>query len=302
MFAKKQPLETQHLETQPLTKDRIKWRRLATAILTLGVVCAPLLAEEPETGWKNSAQLSFVAADGNAEATTLGFAATFERLWEDRKWKTDISGLQADSTTTTRSAVGTEDNFRILETSTSDRVAEKYELDTRFDHDITEATFWFAGAGWEQNELAGIDLRLSAIAGVGKTFRDTETFRSSADVGLTYTHEEAVIDGIDDADFLGLSLGWELTRQLTETTDYGFDLEINENLDDTDDLRANMSHHLKVAMSELLALKVTLALAYDNQPALTSVALTRPDGSTGTVLTELDELDSLLTVALVFDF
>lgn len=278
-------------------------RRFVTFVsLALSLVCAPLLAEEAETGWKNSAELSFVAAEGNAETTTLGFGASFERIWDDSSWKTELAGLQADSTVTTRSAVGTEDNFSIVESSTKDRVAEKYDLDTRFDKNFTKSAFWFTGAGWERDELAGIDVRLAAIAGVGKTFRDTETFSHSADIGLTYTHEGSIIDTVDDQDFLGLRIGWKLSRQLTETTRYGFDLQIHENLDETSDFRADLAHRLKVAISERLALKVTLALAYDNEPALTSVELRRPDGSTGSVLTELDDLDTLLTVALVFDF
>lgn len=275
---------------------------LAILVLLLTLTVQPLTAEEAEIGWDNSAELSFVAADGNAETTTLGFAATFLRRWEHRKWKTELSGLQADSTTTSRTAVGTDDDFTILEVSTTERVAEKYNLKTRFDKDLTPTSFWFTSLGWAKDELAGIDTRLSAIAGFGKTFHDSETFRTAADLGLTYTHEQAVVDEIEDADFLGLRLYWELFRQLNANTAYSFDLELNENLDDTSDLRADMAHHLKVSMSERLALKVTLALAYDNQPALTTVPLIRPDDSTGTVLTELDELDSVLKVALVFDF
>lgn len=277
-------------------------RFLALCLITLAFFSISAFAEEAETGWKNSAELSFVAADGNAETTTLGFGATFERLWEDRSWKTEMSGLRADSTTTTRSALGIDADFVILETSTTERTAEKYQLGTRFDKDFKDSAFWFSGVTWEKNELAGIDQRLSAIAGLGKTFRDTETFRAAADLGLTYTHEEAVVDGVDDQDFLGLRAALELTRQLTETASYDFQLDIHQNLDDTDDLRADMSHALKVAISERLALKIHLALAYDNQPALTEIPLTRPDGTIGTVLGELEDLDSILTVAMVFDF
>ncbi len=290
------------INIQPTDTSILQPYHLAVVALLLAFTVQPIFAEEAETGWDNSAELSFVAADGNAETTTLGFAATFLRRWQNRKWKTEVTGLQADSTTTERSAVGTDDNFTILEVSTTERVAEKYNLRTRFDKDLTPTSFWFAGAGWAQDELAGIDTRLSAIAGFGKTFRDTETFRTAADLGLTYTHEKAVVNEVDDDDFLGLRLYWELFRQLTASTQYSFELEINENLDDTSDLRADLANHLKVSMSERLALKLTLAFAYDNQPALTTVPLIRPDNSTGTVLTELDELDSVLKVALVFDF
>ena len=289
----------------PSTLRRLprSWTLYLAVLVSVSVLFStPAAAEEPETGWKNSAELSFVAAEGNAETNTLGFGASFERLWDNRSWKTELSGLRADSTTTTRSASGTDTDFFILETSTTERTAEKYHLGTRFDKKLKTSAFWFTGASWDKNELAGIDQRLAAIAGLGKTFRDTETLRAAADLGLTFTHEEAVIDGVDDQDFLGLRAALELTRQLTETTSYDFKLEVHQNLDDTDDLRADMFHALKVAINERIALKVHLALAYDNQPALTEIPLTRPDGSTGTVLGELDELDSILTVAMVVDF
>lgn len=287
---------------QALKSFRIRPYHLTFSALLVALAAQPLVAEEVELGWENSAELSFIAADGNAETTTFGFSGTFLRRWQNRAWKTELSGLQADSTTTERTAVGTDDDFTILEVSTTERVAEKYNLKTRFDKDMTPTSFWFTGAGWTKDELAGIDTRLSAIAGFGKTFHDTESFRSAADVGLTFTHEQAVVDEVDDEDFLGLRLYWELFRQLTTTSQYSFELEINENLDDTSDLRADFANHLKVSMSERLALKLTLAFAYDNQPALTTVPLIRPDDSMGNVLAELDELDSVLKVALVFDF
>jgi hypothetical protein len=56
-------------------------------------------------------------------------------------------------------------------------------------------------------------------------------------------------------------------------------------------------------MSERLALKVSWQLLWDNQPAFVSVPVTARGVPTGDVaFAELDDLDSLATVALVVNF
>jgi hypothetical protein len=52
-------------------------------------------------------------------------------------------------------------------------------------------------------------------------------------------------------------------------------------------------------MAEGLALKTSLQLLFDNEPALVSVPL---QGTEESVLTELDRVDSVFTVALVVKF
>jgi len=55
-----------------------------------------------------------------------------------------------------------------------------------------------------------------------------------------------------------------------------------------------------VAISERLALKVSLQLLYDNQPAVEAVPI--EPALEDVVLVELEELDSTLKVALVVHF
>ena len=55
-------------------------------------------------------------------------------------------------------------------------------------------------------------------------------------------------------------------------------LIVDENIQDTDDLRFNWQNGLAVAMNQRLALKVGVGLAYDNQPQLVEVALLSVNG------------------------
>jgi hypothetical protein len=67
-----------------------------------------------------------------------------------------------------------------------------------------------------------------------------------------------------------------------------------------------MVNSLAVAMSSKMALQVSLQWLYDNEPALTEIALLTPvppDAiEVGSTLTPLDELDTILTASLVVNF
>ena len=76
---------------------------------------------------------------------------------------------------------------------------------------------------------------------------------------------------------------------------------VDENVEDTEDLRVDWINSLTVSLSERLAFKTSLQLLFDNQPALLSVMLLDAGGvATGTdVLTPGDKVDSILTLTLV---
>lgn len=278
-----------------------------SVVLGLFLAVSPVVwAEEGETelGWRYSGELSLILAEGNAEASTFGLQARAERQLEGATLAIEASGLQAESTTKTREAFGTPDDFRVVERSTTETTAEKYDFSLRYDRSINERLTWFLGAGWERNELAGFRDRTTLLAGVGQIWSDTETARFRTDYGVTYTQQDDLIEDRSLADgFAGLRLGYDLWRQLTPSTTFESRLGVDLNLDETDDLRADLVNSLQVAINGHLALKVSLQLLYDNLPALTSVplfgGLGLPTGET--VTTELDELDSILTVALVLE-
>ena len=79
---------------------------------------------------------------------------------------------------------------------------------------------------------------------------------------------------------------------------------MDENLNDTDDLRGDFTNALSVAINDHLALRTSLQLLWDNQPSLAGVPLEQPLGTpTGeTVLVPLDKLDTVISVALVANF
>ncbi|MFP3947869.1 MAG: DUF481 domain-containing protein, partial [Longimicrobiales bacterium] len=202
------------------------------------------------------------------------------------------------SETTTRTATGTVDDFEIIEQTVTELTAESYHLRARYDRDISGETYGFGGAGWERNTFSGFDNRYSAVAGLGRDWLDTENRRLKTDLGFTYTKQDDVVEDptVDDS-FAGLRASVDFAHPVSETARYSSQLVVDENLSETSDLRADWTNSVSADISDALSLKTTYQVLFDNEPALVAVPL---DGSQ--VLTPLDEVDSVFTVAIVVTF
>lgn len=273
---------------------------LAPTVLLAASVSAQVETEGPV--WKNEAELSFVATDGNSETSSLGFGAKFERTSDGDRFEASLGGVRAESTDTTRSAVLFGDSVTVVEDSDTELTAENYHAKARFDRDFGDDWFWHVGGSWERDEFAGIDQRLQAVAGVGHKLRDTDDQTWRIDTGVTWTGEQLTVGG--DEDFLGLRLSSDWSRQVTETTKLAHTLQLDQNLDETDDTRVDTKLSVQVAMTQRLAIKAALQAKYDAEPALEELAVVDENGNaTGTtILQPLDETDLKATVSLVVNF
>jgi hypothetical protein len=104
-----------------------------------------------------------------------------------------------------------------------------------------------------------------------------------------------------DEGFGGARLSIDAMRRLSGSAVYTSVLVVNENLEDTEDLRADWVNALTLSLSESLAFKTSLQLLYDRQPALLSVPLVDGAGvPTGLrASTPAEEVDNILTFTLV---
>jgi putative salt-induced outer membrane protein YdiY len=260
----------------------------------------PVPAQEKEVGWSGNSELTFVLTAGNSSSSTLGLKTGLDRVWENAAVRFSAGGIRTEATTVSRAATGTASSFSVAEVEDTEKTAENYFVRGRYDRNVSDATFLFGGVGWERNTFAGFDNRYALVSGVGQTWFEEESRKFRTDVGLTYTVQDDVVKNPDVEDsFLGLRASWDYLRSVTETTDYGSTLIVDENLDETSDLRADLTNWIAVQMAEGLALKTSLQLLFDNEPALVSVPL---QGTEESVLTELDRVDSVFTVALVVKF
>lgn len=261
--------------------------------------------DEKELGWFYTAELSAVLTGGNSVATTLGFGGTIRGIWETTELNIRGGGLRTNTGAITRTAVGSLDDFTVVKNTNTQVTAENYFLRSRLDRIVNEMFFYFGGLSWERNTFSGFNSRITAVAGVGNTWDDTETSRLKTTYGLTFTQQDDVVNNPNTADtFIGGRVGLEYWKQLTGSTTFESLLISDVNFSDFEDLRADWVNAIEVSISEVLALRTALQLLWDNQPALTTVPLEQPVGTpTGdTVLASLGKLDTQFTVALVANF
>lgn len=286
-----------------MSRNRIAVPTLTVALIALwAAAAAPAGAQE--TGWKNTAEVSYVVAAGNASTATMGFGDKLVRRWESSTLQFSLSGIRSESVVITR-AVSAAGPPPVVSTDRETNVtAENYAFSTRFDRKLSEHFFWYGGAGWKRNRFSGIKNLYSGAAGLGNTWFETDEATFKTEYAATFTRQEDLEGGPDAArSFAGARISWEYERQLTDNTRYTNTLVLDENLKETQDFRADMLNALQVAMSSNLALKVGLLMLYDNQPSFVKAAdpLDLLPADT-TALVELKKLDTIFTVSLVVDF
>lgn len=270
---------------------------LATVFAILG--SAPLHAQDgAPRGWSDVAELTFVFTGGNASSSTLGIKNTFDYAWANAAFQVAAGAVRTESGIATRIATGTPDDFVVTEDTDTELTAEAYFIKTRYDRTVGSDVFVFGGAGWDRNTFAGIQNRFSFVGGAGHTWFNNEEHRLKTDLGATYTVQDDVTEDPNAADaFLGLRASVDFFAKLTTTTDFTSVLVVDESLDETSDVRADWTGSISVAMSTRLALKTSLQVLWDNDPALVAVPL----GATQ-VLAPLKKTDRTLTLAIVAKF
>lgn len=271
-------------------------------VLSFGHPAPALAQEETDQGWAFTAEVSGVWTAGNSESNTLGLAGTLRREWARSLIKFEAGAIRTESGTTTRTAVGTVDDFEVVKETVRAKTAENYYLRGKYDYKISERFFALAGVDWLRNTFAGIDSRLLLAVGAGNIWLDGERSRLTTDYAVTYSFQEDVVDNPSlKSDFPGLRLAYDLWWQITASTEFESKLTGDLNLDTTDDVRLDFTNSLPISISSKLAFKPSLQLLWRNDPALKDVDLETPAGEpTGeTVPVPLEKLDSFFTVALV---
>jgi len=266
-------------------------------VITVGL---PLAAQEAPFSWDNATELSYVATAGNASSTTLGLKSTLTGSGSGGTFKLEVGGIRASSNFTTRTAVGTSDDFVITKETRTERSAANYFARSRYDHPLG-ATFVFGGGGWERNTFSGVNHRFSFVSGLGKSWVEGDAWLFKTDLGVTYTIQRDVVPDPSTSDeFAGLRSTIEGSRALTSTTDLTSTLVLDENLSNTDNFRFDWIVSLAVVLTQGLAFKTSYQMLFNNDPPLTGVPLLDVnDVPMGQVLIPSQKVDSFLTLSLV---
>jgi hypothetical protein len=262
--------------------------------------------DEPLEGFYDTADLSIVITGGNSSATTFGFRNLAEYYWPRSSVRLDAGGLSTDSRSTEdRVAVGTgEDDFVVVEPERK-KTAENYFANLRYDFDLSERLYTFAIAGWNRNRFAGFDNRWQGALGVGWFAVDTDRTKLRLDVAGTYTSEDPIIGPTND--FAGVRFGYDYTQHLSEKSNFYSILILDENLKDTEDLRADWYNAIEVSITDLIFLKTSYRIQWRNEPLFEALPLLdsngdpilTPGGEPVSVPSQLDSVDTYFLTSLV---
>ena len=273
---------------------------------------APAPPPPPPPKWSDSAELGFVATRGNSQTSTFGLKNSLVYDHDKSRFEVKLGGIRVVTTDKNIFAVGTATDFEGVDGDPR-TTAESYYFNGRYDRKITDRFFWFAGAGWDRNEPAGIRNRTTVGAGVGNIWIDVPSRNWRTDYALTETKEDDVVEPPDFNDTYG---GARVSSKFTQkfgpqaSGTYLNDTAVDEDFSDTSNWRVNMTNSVALNMSTRIALKVSLQWLYDNAPAFTSVALFGARDAQGNpilpaninVPIEAEKLDTIFTTALVIKF
>ena len=284
-------------------------RSFRAAFLALGLFAgAAAMPAQAGTvpGWYSNTDLSFVMTQGNSKTMNFGINADLTRQWLRTAWRNNGSFVRNDVAEPSQTAVGSLGNFEVETGPTvtkSERLFFKSDLERR----VTERFFWNVAGNVERDVFAGLDYRAAGAAGVGWLWQKPDNsglFR--AGVAATYTSQQEVInDPETEDDFFGARLTLDGEKRFGDRLQNSFtsNLIVDENLQDTEDLRFNWQNGLTAAMNQRVALKFGVGLIYDNQPQLVDVALFNINGvEVGQVAARAEKLDLAVTASIVISF
>jgi putative salt-induced outer membrane protein YdiY len=277
----------------------------AAAILLIFSMAAAA-AETKNTGllgpWKATAEVSYVVTGGNTSTSAFSLGTSFTRKWTNDTllFKTYI--LNSKSTTTTRTAQGTETDFDIIEEKVHRFVAENYLLAGQYDRRISKKLLAQVGLGWDRNRFAGVASRVMFTTGFGYAWADGKRTQVKTDAGLTYTFRKYVGQG--SASFGGLRFNLLAVQKILENSSLSTQFTFDENLKKMVDWRFDWTNSVSASISKSMALKTSLRMIYTHLPALQNLPLFDLQGlPTGlTVPVPLKEFDTFLTTSVVINF
>ena len=281
----------------PLIRSVVPVLRGLAGLLSLSLLVtgAALGQEEEETDpWSNVTELALVQTTGNSESFTFSFKNKYVRNWARSSFTIDALALRTDSTNRVLANVDGE----IVESSEEEVTGEQYRLSLQYDHVISERAGWFSLGGWQRNRPAGINNRYNLDGGLSYVFFDSEVHSLIGQGGFGWTYEEPL-----DSDGEGFPTARAFSRyerRLSATADFDTQIELIENLDDTDDLRINFLIGVTANITDRLALRVSYSAAFDNSPVTEIVPGDDPEQPDAIFV--FDKTDTILAASLVIDF
>lgn len=225
------------------------------------LILAVLVSASPwavaDSNWSGEGDLGYNRATGNTTSQSL--LTKLKLVYEEGKW----------------SHTG---QFEATNTSENDeRSAEAYVLKEQSNYAISETTYGFGGLRYEDNRFSGYSYQATLKGGLGKHIIDDGITIFDIEGGVGYRKSEEQDSGETFSEALAIA-STRYHRQLTETTKFESDLNVESGKDNT---YAELVLGVKVKINSSLALKVGYSVKHNsevpddtkNTDTLTSVGL-----------------------------
>ncbi len=279
-------------------------RSLLFTLALVFLVPGPASAQDrpPAEKWKASVELGYVVTGGNTSTSTFTLGTNLSKKWDKNTLAFKTYILRSNSTAKTRTAVGTETDFSIVEESVERLVAENYVISGQYDRSLTRAVNAEFGMSWDRNRFAGIGSRFMLTAGTGYPLIEKRSVTLKADTVLSLTMRRYM--GDTTRAFAGFRIKAAFEYKFSEKSGYASTVIFDDNLKKTVDWRLDWTNSVSAPLSKSLALKTSLRMLYSHFPATESVALYGTDGTSldVNVLVPLKKLDVFFTNSLVISF
>lgn len=208
------------------------------------LVVSPVAQAEEDGVWKGTGQVSLLAAGGNTRSQSGSMRLEFV----NEQKEIDRITLRAGA---------------LVERKEGERTAESEYVTGQYDFFHTQRTYSLYSLLLERDDFAGYDYRVTARVGIGHELIKTDKDEVRLEAGPDYTYEEKDPDA---ESFLGVRLYGKYVHRFTDKNSFTQDLEILENVEETDDYRVNTYTAFQFGINSRLAFKAALTLKYDHQP------------------------------------
>jgi len=253
--------------------------------------------------WKKTLELSYVVTGGNTLSSSFSLGANLIRSPNEKDTYTlKTFLLRSHSTTITRRAVGTPENFIIEEEKTRQLSAENYLLSGQYDRRVSGRLTTNLAFVWDRNKFAGVLSRALWTGGAGLVVADSARTKIRTQAGLSLTIRKYSQQPVNT--FLGFryNLTWE--QKLFDNASFATAFIFDDNLARISDWRYEWNFNVAAPLNKKLALKTGVRILRNNRPPDLKVPLFTTEGlETGTtVLIPRGKVDTFFTTSLVLNF
>lgn len=236
----------------------------ASLLMSAALFASAARAEDvPAKKWTETAQLTYLSANGNTKSSTLGITELFKYTWEKTTLELTAAALGASQE-------------RVV-------TAEQYSAAEKVLRKVSDRNYVFERVGWDKNRFSGIANRIDASLGLGRELVKTAKNLLILELGGGYINEQRVKS--ERVDFASGRSYAKYTRTLSETATFSQDAEYLHSFSNQDDYRLNAETSLVASLTTHFSLKTSFVWKKVNIP---------PPGFT--------KNDTLTSVALIFNY